>query len=346
MKFSSVNNFDLIRLFAATQVAISHSSIHFDYESVFIDWLSIFPGVPIFFFISGFLIFGSYEKSLQNDRPFVNFYTKRFLRLYPALWMCIFVSVGMLFISGYLSIMKLSLVDLIIWLLANSTFFQFYNPDFLRDFGVGVINGSLWTIAVEIQFYILTPLLFFLLRKNLIFIFILFFLLVLLNAVNTHLNLRENIIEKLISVSFIPWLYMFILGALTYKFQRIMIYISKVPFILLLIVYIFIIYFTTQGFETGNTINFIAYLSLISVVIKLAISKPNLSDNLIKRNDISYGIYIYHMPVVNFVMYYGYKGGNALVLTLASTIFIAILSWFIVERPFLRIKKNQLRKNY
>tara|TARA_B100000963_G_scaffold87142_1_gene74731 strand:- start:2428 stop:3468 length:1041 start_codon:yes stop_codon:yes gene_type:complete len=346
MKFSSTNNFDLIRLFAATQVAITHSSLHFDYESIFIDLLEIFPGVPIFFFISGFLIFGSYEKSLQNDRPIINFYTKRFLRLYPALWVCILISVIMLFISGYFSITKLNLVDLIIWLFANSTFFQFYNPDFLRDFGVGVINGSLWTITVEIQFYILAPLLFFLFRKNLTYILILFFFLVLFNAINTQFNLRENIIEKLISVSFIPWLYMFILGALTYKFQRIVYYISKTPFVLLLAVYIFILYFTNGKLEAGNTINFIAYLSLISIVIKLAIYKPNLSDDLIKRNDISYGIYIYHMPVVNFVIYYGYKGGNALALTLVCTFLIALFSWFLIEKPSLKIKKNQLRKNY
>ena len=346
MKFSSINNFDLIRLFAAVQVAISHSAIHFKYESIFVDLLAIFPGVPIFFFISGFLIFGSYEKSLNNESPLINFYTKRFLRLYPALWVCIFVSVITLFISGYLSTVEFSLLDLSIWLIANSTFFQFYNPDFLRGYGVGVINGSLWTIAVELQFYFLTPILFLLLRKNLMIVLILFFVLVLLNAINTNLNLRANIIEKLISVSFVPWLYMFILGALTYKFQRFLSYVSKIPLILLLVLYILITYLTTQNFESGNTINFIAYLSLVTVVMKLAISNPQLSDNLIKRNDISYGVYIYHMPVVNFIMFIGYEGGNALALALISTIIIAVLSWFIVERPILRVKRNQLRKNY
>ena len=346
MKFSSINNFDLIRLFAAIQVVISHSSIHFKYESMLIDFLSIFPGVPIFFFISGFLIFGSYEKSLNNDHPLLNFFSKRFLRLYPALWVCIFICIISLFISGYLSIIEFSISDLIIWIFTNGTFFQFYNPDFLRNYGVGVINGSLWTITVELQFYILTPILFILLKRRLSIFIIIFFVLVLLNGINTHLNLRANIIEKLISVSFIPWLYMFILGALTYKFQHLLNYISKIPFIILLAVYFCITYLTTKNFESGNTINFIAYLSLITIIMKLAISNPQLSDNLIKRNDISYGVYIYHMPVVNFIIFTGYSGGNALVLTLIVTIFIAILSWLLVERPILRMKKNQLRKNY
>ena len=87
-------------------------------------------------------------------------------------------------------------------------------------------------------------------------------------------------------------------------------------------------------------------MSLVTVVMKLAISNPQLSDNLIKRNDISYGVYIYHMPVVNFIMVIGHEGGNGLALALISTIIIAVLSWFIVERPILKVKRNQLRKNY
>ncbi|MFX5710172.1 acyltransferase family protein, partial [Acinetobacter baumannii] len=34
-----------------------------------------------------------------------------------------------------------------------------------RTWGVGAPNGSLWTIAVEIQFYILVPLLVYLIKK-------------------------------------------------------------------------------------------------------------------------------------------------------------------------------------
>jgi peptidoglycan/LPS O-acetylase OafA/YrhL len=44
-------------------------------------------------------------------------------------------------------------------LAAQLTIGQFYNPAFLRGFGVGVLNGSLWTIPVELQFYLLLPLL-------------------------------------------------------------------------------------------------------------------------------------------------------------------------------------------
>lgn len=37
------------------------------------------------------------------------------------------------------------------------SFVQFYNPDWLRGFGTGVLNGSLWSIPVELQYYVLLP---------------------------------------------------------------------------------------------------------------------------------------------------------------------------------------------
>ena len=57
---STRNNFDLIRLLAASQVAITHSAEHLNLHSWVFDALRFFPGAPIFFFISGYLIYASY----------------------------------------------------------------------------------------------------------------------------------------------------------------------------------------------------------------------------------------------------------------------------------------------
>ena len=57
---NNVNNFDLLRLFAATQVVLSHASVHLEHNYFVLNFLSLFPGVPIFFFLSDYLIYGSY----------------------------------------------------------------------------------------------------------------------------------------------------------------------------------------------------------------------------------------------------------------------------------------------
>ena len=61
-----VNNFDLIRLIAALQVVFDHCLDHLkiDQKWFFLSEISrLFPGVPIFFFVSGFLISKSYENN-------------------------------------------------------------------------------------------------------------------------------------------------------------------------------------------------------------------------------------------------------------------------------------------
>lgn len=346
MKLSTTNNFDLIRLFAASQVAITHAGKHLNHQSAWIDMLSIFPGVPIFFFVSGFLIYGSYEKSLKNDRPLKNFFINRFLRLYPALWLCFFLSVAILLFSGYLKNANYKPADLFVWILTSNTFFQFYNPEFLRGFGVGAINGSLWTIAVELQFYLLTPFLFIVFQKGTVTIILVIALFALINFTNTYFNTKQTIPEQLVSVSFLPWLYMFMLGAITYKYKKVLDFISKIH-LFYLILSLVLVYFLSKfaGLPWGNKINILGYFPLAALILKLAITKPSLSDRILNRNDISYGIYIFHMPIINYLVYKEVYGVEGYVIALVLTVLIAMLSWFFVERPALRMKKSQLRAN-
>lgn len=44
-----INNFDLIRLFAAFQVLLLHTSYHLKVDIGYGNLLKYFPGVPIFF---------------------------------------------------------------------------------------------------------------------------------------------------------------------------------------------------------------------------------------------------------------------------------------------------------
>ncbi|MCB1658576.1 MAG: hypothetical protein KDI39_10135, partial [Pseudomonadales bacterium] len=71
---------------------------------------------------------------------------------------------------------------------------------------------------------------------------------------------------------------------------------------------------------------------------------PNLSKILLRNNDISYGVYIYHMLVINFLVYMGKVGQIRLVLLVIFTTYVlAALSWFLVEKPALSLKKKTIR---
>lgn len=345
MKDGTRNNFDLIRLFAATQVALSHITAHLEFESPLLSVLSFFPGVPIFFFVSGYLIYGSYEQSTRSLNTNLNFFIKRFLRLFPALWLCFLISIISIWYSGYFEKVSFSTVEFLTWTVTQNTIFQFYNPDFMRDYGVGVINGSLWTISVEIQFYLLTPFIFYLLNKfKLGLIGIVLLILICPNVLNANLNDGSNVYYKLFAVSFMPWLYMFMLGSLAYKYPSIASAVKRVHFLGVLGIFL-ASYFLTSGFGLGNNINPVSYLLIAMLTLKSAYTLPSLADKILKKNDISYGVYIFHMPIVNYLIYQNVMGFVGVLLAISLTFFIATISWFMFEKKILSLKKYTLRKS-
>ncbi len=66
-----------------------------------------------------------------------------------------------------------------------------------------------------------------------------------------------------------------------------------------------------------------------------------LSSRILHRNDISYGVYIYHLPTVNVLMQLGAYGSLRWVLVaLLVSAGLAIASWRLIEVPTLRRKKH------
>lgn len=337
----SNNNLDLIRLFAAVQVVITHAFAHLNVKTTWQHWMDLFPGVPIFFFISGLLICRSYARSDSLS----SFFSNRFLRIYPALWVCLFLSILSLFVVGYLFETHVPILNFGVWVLAQSTFLQFFNPEFLRGFGTGVLNGSLWTITVELQFYLLTPLVFWVMSKRRVF-FLIFTTLFLLANILKNVMPIQGVLLKLYLVTFVPWLGMFLLGAWLSIREDIIQLITRLRLIhiILLFVVVDLVCFKLGLVIGGNEINLISFLCLILLIIKVAYTKPFLSRLLLKNNDISYGVYIYHMPVVNVMIYFGLLGKFYFVLYVMIIVFIlAALSWFLVEKPILSLKKRTIR---
>jgi peptidoglycan/LPS O-acetylase OafA/YrhL len=347
------NNFDLIRLLAALQVVFVHGVEHLGLRGglggiseVSLLILNAFPGVPIFFVISGFLISRSYER----DSNVVNYTWNRVLRIYPALWACFGVSIVSILLCSPQLLVSAGVVDFFVWAMAQLSIAQFYNPAFLRAYGVGVLNGSLWTIPVELQFYCAVPLLYLVLGLRLkgrnltliwITIFFLAFSVIYRERIETYL---PAIARKMIDVSMFPYFWMFLVGVNAQRnWQRIERFFEG-RFLIWLAIYcvgLVVLYKSGLG-VTGNNQNPIAVFLLIGVVLSIAFSFRTLSERAMRGNDLSYGFYIYHMIVVNFLLTLGFRGELwHLFLVVCVTGFLAYASWVLVEsRAFARKQKK------
>ena len=74
---SKENNIGWLRLIFASLIMLTHGMhIFWGISNYYLDY---FPGVPIFYFISGFLIYHSYDKS----RNIKAFYLRRIEKLLP-----------------------------------------------------------------------------------------------------------------------------------------------------------------------------------------------------------------------------------------------------------------------
>ena len=212
------NNFDLIRLLAALQVVTHHGIEHLGLDSVANHWLvevlKCFPGVPIFFVLSGFLVSASLERSKSLPQYALN----RALRIFPGLWCCFAFSVIIVLLLNPELFQQASIKEVFPWVLAQLTMFQFYNPDFLRPFGLGALNGSLWTIPVELQFYFVLPAVYAIFRKGKSSTWMWLVAGIISGlAINQTFKIgfaayRDTIWYKLFACSMLPYIWLFLLG--------------------------------------------------------------------------------------------------------------------------------------
>lgn len=316
------NNFDLLRILAAAEVFGMHACEHLKLAFP-TTVLGTLPGVPIFFVISGFLVSESYERS-----SLAGYAVKRALRIFPGLWVCFAVSLGIAGAFGFVSIHAAHFWP---WVAGQVTFAPFYNPTWLRGFGVGVLNGSLWTIPVELAFYIALPLLY-RMRGSLL-------VMIALGVIANRLYWAfpsEAVGHKLIGVSLAPWLYMFLLGVFLQRNRRIVerYLIGKLPWWLAGYALLQLALYAAGFAVGGNYIDPVSEIVLAGLVVSAAYAKP-----MSLPGDFSYGLYLYHMPVINAFVQAGFSGVAAVALAAGAAFTLAGASWALIEKPALSLRR-------
>jgi peptidoglycan/LPS O-acetylase OafA/YrhL len=342
-RFWQGNNFALIRVLASAQVALMHAVYFFELEPLLTPVrrvLQYFPGVPVFFFVSGLLVTRSFLSSAPAD-----YFLNRILRIFPALWVCLIAMLAPIFLHAGCSTPS-SAWNWLSWWFAQASVGQMWMPEFLSGCFQSGFNGGRWTIAVELQFYALLPLLMLSIaraaRTGLV-------LLLLLAMASVVLQLRlasglgTGLPRWLLAGTLPQYFWIFALGIFAQRWlERIASWFSG-RVIWWLAGYVAVVALSRVfGLKaTGSSIHPLNMLALCGLVLSVALSARGLADRLLRGNDFTYGLYLLHPVVFHVMAGLGFGGGvlNA-VIALALACAAAAASWLLVERPFLRRKRH------
>lgn len=329
-----INNFDLMRFWLAFIVFLSHSYqlSHMAALSILEEVFSSEIAVKSFFIISGFLIFMSYENSKSNKSYFV----KRIKRIYPAYFFIILICT---FLGSALSSLSwldyFSSLQVLKYVIANLLFVNFLQPNLPGVFEhntLQAVNGALWTLKVEVIFYIFVPIAVYGFRKwgrwPLLIIF--YFSSLAYSITMQHFAQKTGASFYLeLQRQFPGQIIYFIAGATAYYYFNY--FVKYAHFLIVLAVFAFILrsWLPWTGIQP---------LALGIIVIYLAYVVPALG-HFNKYGDFSYGIYIVHFPLLQTIIAYNGFNQNSWLTLLWATFMVmmaAFFLWHVVEKRFLR----------
>ena len=336
------NNFDFLRFFLASCVIYAHS-YNLLYDGT---WFAYDPlthltsgqeayglgAVEGFFLISGFLITQSWQRSKSG----LDYAKKRVLRIVPALVGVLLVTV---FVIGPIAT-NLRLAS------------YFHNPHtyaylgfmgakslhqtdrlpgvFLHNPTPFQVNGSLWTIRCEVLCYIMVAILGLLRLYR-------FPVLVLLASVAAVPVMAHQAAQAGAGLgdwaSSFRMLTFFLWGMTFYFYQNVIPYSRTLLALALLLVVVT---------ERLHVLAWVLPFTFAYVLFYAAFSPRLRLQRFAKHGDFSYGIYLYAFPIQQTLIAYFAKSLNVYTLTLATfllTLGMAFLSWNLVEKWFLRLKR-------
>ncbi len=146
------NSFHGIRLICCIIVVIEHCLVKTNYPGVVLDLRSI--AVDVFFALSGFWVYISASRA----NSWKEYSIKRIKRILPMYYTVVIMSAVLLSTLSNNSLLEYFLSkSLLRYLLANLFFLNFLGESLPGVFNGEAVNGSLWTIKIEVAFYFILP---------------------------------------------------------------------------------------------------------------------------------------------------------------------------------------------
>lgn len=336
------NSLDFLRLFAASVVVLAHSQADF-HTSFLWNASQLFDGVGMFFIMSGMLVYRSGESTWARTGRWRDFFWNRYLRVAPGIYVFAVVAPLLLVAGGAVALSKLFTFPLIVWLGSSLLLLPNYDPPTWQHVGTGVINGQLYTIPAEVSFYLIVPLLVLGARRFGFPRMLTGFVLVSI-AVSICAAVAGHTAEAIVHHTFVERAGFFAAGMFWAKYR------DRVParwwlFAVACAIYIPVKLFALDTDVLGPLSPFVIAIPLSYMVVFFGYHGPRVLGRLTEKvGDLSYSTYIWHVLVINLLLFHGLAGEWWLVpLTLAVTWCVAWLSWRLVEKPALRLKRVSSR---
>lgn len=337
-------SFDVLRLLAAASVVFSHAFLIATGSEAteplrFTGHITGVYGVFVFFALSGFLV----TESAKRSSSLCDFARKRFLRIFPALAVSVVLVAYVLCPpfdtnGAWPFITSPAVFDRVVDLLTfDTTNFSFQNVEFYPaepelKWLQGTANGVLWTIRLEVAGYVLIAAMaaagLFVPKRQA--------LLLLVIAVVTAVSV---VAKPMTSHEFLSELFFVLPSFMCGIFMNWLVQYHKPNGW----VAIALIAFTVPAAQNGLLPQLFPFL-VAYPLIWLGSSTLVPSPRFYEGTDISYGVYLYGWPVTQLVRHFvgpDLNGYQMTALALPATMVVGLLSWYLVEKPALRLKARK-----
>ncbi len=340
-------------------------------------------GVQLFFVLSGFLITDillRMKEKLPQREFFIKFYGRRFLRIFPLYYFYLILLAALIFLLPSLNLGTLN-VELgrgflnQIWVAAAYLYDFFHASAFFER---SRFFTHLWSLSVEEQFYLLWPLLIFLVPRGkfkqlcltaigLGFLFRLGITLIYrAGAFSFLLNDPQQ------AVNVLPFSHLdaFAFGAYISRFEiprprlQLLLLAIFVPALGLLTDFLSkgVVVASSLGYDLpmtgfykevwGYTLLNYLFAVLIYCVARTDFLTSILDGALLRYlGKISYGLYVYHYGIIalavaifrEYELPYSVRSPQMFVVTMGATVLIATLSFYLLEKPIIDLKDRLFR---
>lgn len=259
-----------------------------------------FTGVDVFFVISGYLISSKIIPSIDNSSfKFNEYILRRLKRILPSYFFVIIASLIVILLLFVDIHKQYSLKEILFSLF----FFQnFYYWDQSGYFGLEKLYKPLlntWSLGIEVQFYLLFPLLYFILKKKIIILIILSFLL-------SYFYGDRNISYFILPTRFFE----FGIGIIVYLILSKKKFKDKKSTNFFFLVGIILVFFSTIYIDQNKQFpGFYTLFPCIGTGLIIYNSLKTKYSFLIDNNffnffgNISYSLYLIHWPLIIFYKY-------------------------------------------